>query len=86
MGFYQIDEQERGVVLRFGKYHATVTPGLQWNPQLIDTVTKVNVTKVRALSFREVMLTKDENIVDVNLSVQYVINNPEYFVLKVRDP
>lgn len=86
MGFYQIDEQERGVVLRFGEYHGTVTPGLQWNPPLIDDVTKVNVTKVRALSFREVMLTKDENIVDVNLSVQYVINNPEHFVLKVRDP
>lgn len=86
MGFYQIDEQERAVVLRFGEYHSTVTPGLQWNPPLIDEVIKLNVTKVRAQSFREVMLTKDENIVDVNMSVQYVINNPEYFVLKVRDP
>ena len=86
MGFYQIDEQERAVVLRFGEYHSTVTPGLQWNPPLIDEVIKLNVTKVRAQSFREVMLTKDENIVDVNLSVQYVISNPENFVLKVRDP
>jgi len=86
MGFYQIDEQERAVVLRFGEYHSTVTPGLQWNPPLVDEVIKLNVTKVRALSFREVMLTKDENIVDVNLSVQYVISNPENFVLKVRDP
>ena len=86
MGFYQIDEQERAVVLRFGEYHSTVTPGLQWNPPLIDEVIKLNVTKVRAQSFREVMLTKDENIVDVNLSVQYVISNSENFVLKVRDP
>lgn len=86
MGVYQIDEQERAVVLRFGKYHETVSPGLQWNPPLIDEVIKVNTTKVRAVSFREIMLTQDENIVEVNLSVQYVINDPDKFVLKVRDP
>ncbi|RLQ22299.1 FtsH protease activity modulator HflK [Seongchinamella sediminis] len=86
MGFYQIDEQERAVVLRFGKYHETVRPGLQWNPPLIDEVIKVNTTKVRAVSFREIMLTQDENIVEVNMSVQYVIDDPDKFVLKVRDP
>ncbi len=86
MGFYQIDEQERAVVLRFGKYHDTVQPGLQWNPPMIDEVIKVNTTKVRAASFRETMLTQDENIVEVNMSVQYVINDPDKFVLKVRDP
>jgi membrane protease subunit HflK len=86
MGFYQIDEQERAVVLRFGEYHDTVQPGLQWNPPLIDEVIKVNTTKVRAASFREIMLTQDENIVEVNLSVQYVIDDPTKFVLKVRDP
>ena len=75
MGFYQIDQQERGVVLRFGKYLETVQPGLQWNPPLIDSVTKVNTTKVRAASLREIMLTQDENIVEVNLSVQYVIDD-----------
>jgi membrane protease subunit HflK len=86
MGLYQIDQQERGVVLRFGKYLDTVQPGLQWNPPLIDDVTTVNVTKVRAVSFRETMLTQDENIVEVKLSVQYVINDPAKFVLQVRDP
>ena len=86
MGFYQIDEQERAVVLRFGEYHDTVQPGLQWNPPMIDEVIKVNTTKVRAASFREIMLTQDENIVEVNLSVQYVIDDPTKFVLKVRDP
>jgi membrane protease subunit HflK len=74
------------VVLRFGKYLETVQPGLQWNPPLIDSVTKVNTTKVRAASLREIMLTQDENIVEVNLSVQYVIDDPANFVLKVRDP
>ena len=86
MGFYQIDQQERGVVLRFGKYHDTVQPGLQWNPPLIDEVIKVNTTKVRAASLREIMLTQDENIVEVKLSLQYVFDNPTDFVLKVRDP
>ena len=86
MGFYQIDQQERGVVLRFGKYHSTVQPGLQWNPPLIDEVIKVNTTKVRAASLREIMLTQDENIVEVRLSVQYVIDDPMKFVLEVREP
>ncbi len=86
MGFYQIDEQERAVVLRFGEYHDTVNPGLQWNPPLIDEVIKVNTTKVRAASFREIMLTQDENIVEVKLSVQYVIDDTKQFVLEVRDP
>jgi len=86
MGFYQVDQQERAVVLRFGKYLDTVQPGLQWNPPLVDEVILVNTTKVRAFSFREIMLTQDENIVDVKLSVQYVIDDPTSFVLKVRDP
>ena len=86
MGFYQIDQQERAVVLRFGKYLDTVQPGLQWNPPLIDEVIKVNTTKVRAASLREIMLTQDENIVEVRLSVQYVINDPKKFVLQVREP
>lgn len=86
MGIYQVDEQERGVVLRFGKYHGTMQPGLHWNPRLIDEVTLLNITKVRSVSFRETMLTQDENIVEVKLSVQYVINDPVKFVLQVRDP
>ncbi len=86
LGFYQVDESERGVVLRFGKYHETVPPGLQWNPPLIDEVTLVNTTKVRATTLTEIMLTQDENIVEVRLSAQYVINDPDKFVLKVRTP
>jgi len=85
-GVYQVDEQERGVVLRFGEYYDTVQPGLHWNPPLIDDVTQLNITRVRSASFHETMLTEDENIVDVKLSVQYVINDPVNFVLKVRDP
>ncbi len=86
MGFYQVDQQERSVVLRFGKYYETAQPGLQWNPPLIDQVITVNTTKVRSTSLREIMLTQDENIVEVKLSVQYTIEDPAKFVLKVRDP
>jgi len=86
MGFYQLDEQERAIVLRFGEYHGTMQPGLQWNPPLIDEVIKVNTTKIRAAQVREVMLTQDENIVEVTMSLQYFIENPEKFILEVRDP
>lgn len=86
MGLYQIDEQERAVVLRFGKYHSIARPGLQWNPPLIDEVIRVNTTKVRAASFREIMLTQDENIVEVKMSVQYIIDDVKNYVLEVRDP
>lgn len=86
LGFYQVDEQERGVVLRFGKYQDTVMPGLHWNPPLIDQVTVINATRVRAVSFDEIMLTQDENIIEVRLSVQYAVEDPEKFVLKVREP
>ena len=86
MGFYTVDQQERGVVLRLGKYLETVPPGLHWNPWGIDEVAKINVTKVRSHSSRGTMLTEDENIVEVNLSVQYVISDPKKFHLSVRDP
>ncbi|KGE05187.1 FtsH protease activity modulator HflK [Pseudohaliea rubra] len=86
MGFYQVDEQERAVVLRFGKYQSTAMPGLHWNPPLIDEVIRVNTTKVRSASFREVMLTQDENIVEVRTSVQYVVDDVKSYVLEVRAP
>ncbi|MFV8819120.1 FtsH protease activity modulator HflK [Haliea sp. E17] len=86
MGLYQIDEQERAVVLRFGKYVDTVGPGLHWNPPMIDEVIKDNITKVRQATLDEIMLTKDENIVEVKMSLQYVIDDLTKFVLKVRDP
>ncbi|WP_432470806.1 FtsH protease activity modulator HflK [Amphritea sp. HPY] len=86
MGVYTVDQQERGVVLRLGKYYETVMPGLQWNPPLIDDVMTVNVTRVNAYDHRSLMLTEDENIVDVSLTVQYVIADPKAYKLKVRDP
>ncbi len=85
-GFYQVNEQERAVVLRFGLYSQTKGPGLHWNPPLVDNVTRVNVTRVRLHGTKGEMLTEDLNIVEVNLSVQYSIADAQNFVLKVRDP
>lgn len=86
MGLTQIGEQERAVVLRLGEYNRLAQPGLFWYPRGIDTISRVNITQVRSAQFGETMLTQDENIVDVNMSVQYVIDDPKNFVLEVRDP
>ncbi|SDN19888.1 FtsH protease activity modulator HflK [Vreelandella arcis] len=86
MGFYVVDQSERGVVLRFGEYQGIVDPGLQWNPPLIDDVRMVNVTRVRSLTQTQSMLTRDENIVEVEISAQYQVADPRDFVLNVRNP
>jgi len=86
LGFYTVDQQERGVVLRLGKFSDIVNPGLQWNPPLLDNVTIVNTTRVRSSDHNAQMLTGDENIVDVGMTVQYVVSDAGAFVLKVRSP
>lgn len=85
-GFYQVDEQERAVILRFGVYKETKGPGLHWNPRLMDKVLVEKVTRVNEWSTSEQMLTKDLNIVDVTLSVQYTIDDAQQYLLEVRDP
>lgn len=86
-GFYTIDEQERGVVLRFGAYTVTTEPGLRWHlPWPVEKVEKVQFTKVQSVSQRAVMLTQDENIIDVELSVQYRVSSAYDFVMNVVDP
>lgn len=87
VGVKIIDEQQRGVVLRLGTYHRTLGPGFNWAPPIVDKVFPVNVTQVRLHSITgSEMLTGDLNIVEVDLSVQYVINDAEAFVLNVRQP
>lgn len=87
MGVYTIDEQEEGVVLRFGKVQEQIVgPDLHWNPPFIDQVLKTNVTSVRSREHRSEMLTEDENIVKVNMSVQYVIRDVKQYLLLVSEP
>jgi len=63
-----------------------VMPGLHWYPRFIERVETVNVTQVNSIRHQALMLTQDENIVDVTLTVQFVIDNPIDYVTKVRDP
>ncbi|MDA9232061.1 FtsH protease activity modulator HflK [Porticoccaceae bacterium] len=86
MGFYQVDEKEQALVLRMGKYHDTMGSGLKWNPPIIDKVVIVRVTEERQYSARGLMLTQDENIVEISLTVQYNIDNARDFVLNIKDP
>lgn len=86
-GTYVVDEQERGVVLRFGEYDRTATPGIGWRaPWPIETMERINVTQVRQITDRQSMLTKDENIVDVELTVQYRVSAVEDFLFNVDNP
>jgi len=83
---YVLDEQEQAVVLRFGKYHETVGPGLNIYFPPIDSKFVENVTRERAYSKQGQMLTEDENIVEVPLTVQYKIGSLKDFVLNVDQP
>lgn len=86
-GFYVVDEQERAVVTRFGSKVGTSNPGMHWRmPWPIEKEEIVNVTGVRSVTDRAVMLTKDENIVDVELSVQYTVSSAEDYLFNVDDP
>jgi len=87
LGLYQVDQGEQGVVFRFGAVQEQVVgPGLHWNPPIIDNVELVNVTRVNSHSHQALMLTEDENIVDVSLTVQYVVADPKAYLVNVRDP
>lgn len=83
--FYTVNEQERAVVLRFGEYNRTESPGLRFKVPLIDDVTKVRVTSVRTAESSGQMLTQDENLVTVDLQVQYRVSDAQSYVLNVRD-
>ena len=88
-GFYIVDASQRGVVLTFGKYSQTTEPGLRWRwPYPIQSQEIVNISQVRTIEvgyrnnvkskvLREaLMLTDDENIVDIQFAVQYTIKDP----------
>ncbi|MEK1907711.1 MAG: FtsH protease activity modulator HflK [Pseudomonas sp.] len=83
---YIVDAQEQAVILRLGKYHETVGQGLNIYFPPFDTKFQENVTRERTFSKQGQMLTEDENIVEVPLTVQYKISNLKDFVLNVDQP
>ena len=98
-GFYIVDEGKRGVVLRLGKYLETTQPGPRWHiPYPIESVEVVNVSGVRTVEVgyrgnpknkqpqEALMLTDDENIVDVQFAIQYTLKGPEDYLFNNRNP
>ena len=86
-GFYKIEEAERGIILRFGQHVDTTQSGLHWHwPTPIESVTKVDITKVTPVPLRATMLTQDENIVDIEGTIQYQVADPTAYLFNVRIP
>ena len=97
-GFYIVDEGKRGVVLRLGKYLETTMPGPRWHiPYPIESVEVVDVARVRTVEVgyrgntknkqpqEALMLTDDENIVDVQFAVQYNLKSPEDYLFNNKN-
>ncbi|MDR2678767.1 MAG: FtsH protease activity modulator HflK [Zoogloeaceae bacterium] len=98
-GFYVVNASERGIVLRFGKYTETTDPGLHWRaPWPIATQEIVNLSEVRSLEIgyrgtdrnkvpkEALMLTNDENLIDIQFAVQYVLKDPKAYLFNNRTP
>ena len=98
-GFYIVDASQRGVVLRFGKYLETTQSGPRWHlPYPIESVEIVNLSQVRTVEVgyrnnvkskvikESLMLTDDENIIDIQFAVQYILKSPEDYLFNNRSP
>ncbi len=87
-GIYIIQPAERGVITQFGKYYSTSLPGPHWLiPWPVQDLERVNVDQNRSVRMRgQTMLTQDENIVEIDMAVQYNVKSAEDFLFKVRSP
>ena len=98
-GFYIVYEGQRGLVLRFGRFVETTMPGPRWHlPYPIESAEVVNVAGVRSVEVgyrnnvkskvlkEALMLTDDENIIDVQFAVQYILKSPTDFLFNNRSP
>lgn len=85
MSVYKFDAAEQGVVLRFGKYHNTLGAGLQWQPWLIDEVRRTNVARILQQPLQAEMITSDQNLVNIQLTVQYRVGDARAYLLRVEN-
>ena len=85
-GFFIVAPSDKAVILRLGKKFDILEPGPHWIPRFLDTNYIVNVNKVYQFGYSAQMLTRDENIVDIELSVQYQVSNPYDFLFNVTTP
>ncbi|MCU7807936.1 MAG: FtsH protease activity modulator HflK, partial [Candidatus Thiodiazotropha sp. (ex Semelilucina semeliformis)] len=86
-GIYIIQPAERGVILRFGAYSETTEPGPHWHiPYPVERVIPVNVDQITSFRHKATMLTRDENIVDVELTIQSRIQDAGDYLFQDQDP
>src|SRR5712671_5242398 len=86
-GVYVVDEAQRGVVLQFGAFQELTQPGLRWHlPWPIESVEKININETVQVSYSGSMLTRDENIVNVDLRVQFRRTDAQKFMFNTREP
>ncbi len=86
-GFYQVNDAERGIVLRFGAFQNIAQPGLRWHiPWPVESVETINTNVVERFPYQGSMLTRDENIVLVDLVVQFRRTDPEAYLFNMRAP
>ena len=84
--FHIIDQRERGVVLRFGKVDRLLEPGPRFTfPRPFEQMIRVDVTQVNSISSRVAMLTRDENLVNIDFAVQYTVSDAVNYSFKVRN-
>ncbi|MDE2156096.1 MAG: FtsH protease activity modulator HflK [Xanthomonadaceae bacterium] len=82
-----IDARQVGVVLRFGQYSRTLGPGFHLKlPQPVESVRKVEATRVRSVNDTVSMLTRDENIITVDFTVQYQVDDSRKYLFSLNDP
>ena len=84
-GFYTIKEAEQGIVLRFGQYSGTVEPGLRWKWTFIDRIIPVDMQSTRDMPASGFMLTQDENVVRVEMQIQYRVVDARNYVFSVTN-
>ncbi|XQW84846.1 FtsH protease activity modulator HflK [Thalassotalea piscium] len=84
-GFYTVKEAEKGIVLRFGQYAGMVEPGLRWKWTFVDRIIPVDMETTRDLPSAGFMLTQDENVVRVEMVVQYRVVDPRNYIFSVTN-
>jgi modulator of FtsH protease HflK len=84
-GFYTIKEAEQGIVLRFGEYSGTVEPGINWKWTFIDRIIPVDMQSTREMPSSGFMLTRDENVVSVEMQIQYRVVDARKYIFSVTN-
>ena len=84
-GFYTVKEAEKGIVLRFGQYAGEVESGLRWKWTFAERIIPVDIQSTRNLPASGFMLTQDENVVRVEMQIQYRVTDPRKYVFSVTN-